>query len=65
MALMARAPLIVTRPKVPAADPTSDALFMAKAALRRAIGARTSADFQVNQLQQLVDRLEAERRAAL
>jgi hypothetical protein len=58
-----RAPLVVTRPRVAAADISDDALFAARSALRHAYAMRTTADTQVEQLKKLVDRLEAERRA--
>ncbi|MDP9223783.1 MAG: hypothetical protein M3P18_07975 [Actinomycetota bacterium] len=65
VAVLTRAPLIVSRPRVVAADRQHDALFQARAALRRAVTLRETADTQVRQLRELVERLEAERRAAL
>ena len=59
---MARAALVVSQPRLEAADRTNDALFAARAALKRAIAARASATLQVDELRALVQRLEAERR---
>lgn len=61
--VVARAPIVIVRPRVAAADSSEDALFAAKSALRRAYAMRTTADVQVDQLRALVDRLESERRA--
>jgi hypothetical protein len=58
---MGRATLVVTRPRLEAADRKNDSLFTARAALRRAINARASADAQIELLRDLVARLEAER----
>jgi hypothetical protein len=52
----------IERPALAAADRTLDALFAARAALRRAIALRDSATLQADQLKALVDRLEAEGR---
>lgn len=54
---------VTERPGVPAADPGIDALFTARAALKRAYGVRAAAELQVEQLRALVARLEAERKA--
>jgi len=59
---LGRAPVVITRPRLEAADRENDSLFLARAALRRAIGACASAELDVDQLRALVDRLEAERR---
>jgi len=59
VSLLARAPLVVSRPHLAAADSQNDALFVARAALRRAISMRASADLQVDQLRALVARLES------
>lgn len=61
---LGRAPVIVERMPVAAADCSADVLFMAKAALKRAIRVREAATLQADQLAQLVTHLEAERRAA-
>jgi hypothetical protein len=63
VSLIARAPLIVSRPRAAAADDSDAALFAARSALKRAYAMRATADLQVEQLRVLVDRLEAERRA--
>jgi hypothetical protein len=63
VAIFARAPLIIERPRVAAADSSEDALFSAKSALKRAYAVQHSAQLQVDVLRALVDRLEAERRA--
>jgi DNA-binding GntR family transcriptional regulator len=55
--------LVVTRPSLPAADRRNDSLFVARAALQRAVAVRAAANLQVDQLRALVDHLEAERRA--
>jgi hypothetical protein len=59
---MGPAPLVVDRPRVPAADPREESLFAARAALRRAYTLRDTAQVQVDQLRALVDRLAAEMR---
>ena len=59
---MQPAALVVTRPIEVAADPGAVVLLEAKAALRRAGSIRDAAQLQVDQLRQLVQRLEAGRR---
>jgi len=61
--LISRAPIVVTR--VAAADDPADALFIARAGLKRAIAMREHATTQAEQVRALAARLEAERRAAL
>jgi len=61
VAVVARTALLVSRPALAAAERRNDELFIARAALRRAIATRASADLQVDQLRELVARLEAER----
>jgi hypothetical protein len=58
VALVARAPLVVTRPAAPTADPTDDALFAARSALKRAYAMRSTADLQIEQLRALIAKLE-------
>jgi len=55
---MARTPLVVSRPQVAAAVRQNDALFTARAALRRALSIRRDAELQVEQLRAIVARLE-------
>jgi len=62
MALSGRAGLVVEGRVAAAADPSSDALSSARAALKRAINIRRDAELQVEQLRALVERLEAIRR---
>jgi len=64
VAVVARAALLVSRPELAAADRRNDSLFTARAALRRAIATRASANLQIEQLRELA-RLEAERRAEI
>lgn len=54
--------LVIERPPVAAADARLDALFAARAALKRAYTLRQAAELQVDQLRALVDRLEREMR---
>src|SRR2546426_12630084 len=56
---------VVARPELAGAERRNDELFIARAALRRAIATRTSADLQIDQLRELVARLEAERRPGI
>ena len=63
--VIGRAALVVARPATPAADRSGDPLFAARSALQRALRMRETADVQVEALRQIVDRLEAERRARI
>jgi len=65
LAVLGRTALVVARPALAAADRANDSLFTARAALRRAIATRASADLQIDQLRALVARLQAERRPDL
>lgn len=59
-----RAAAVTERPAVPAADPGVDALFIARAALKRAYAVRAAAELQVEQMRALVALLEADRKTA-
>lgn len=57
--------MLLGRPApVPAADPRQATLFAARAALKRALAVRRDAELQVEQLRELVARLDAEMRPA-
>jgi hypothetical protein len=58
MAVISREALVVRRLESPAAGSRYDALFAARAALKRALVLRRDADLQVDQLRALVARLE-------
>jgi hypothetical protein len=62
VALIGRSAVIVARSRVSAADSAGDSLFVARAALKRAVVLRENASLQVDQLRALVARLEAETR---
>jgi hypothetical protein len=61
VAVVPRTALLASRPELAAADRRNDSVFTARAALKRAIATRASADLQIEQLRELVARLEAER----
>jgi hypothetical protein len=58
VAVIGRDALVVSRLSAAAADPSADALFAARAALKRALAIRHDAELQVEQLRALVRRLE-------
>ena len=60
-AVLGHAPIVLTRPRVAAADRRNDSLLQARSALRRAITVQKSAELQTSQLRELVARLESER----
>jgi hypothetical protein len=62
VAVVARTALLVSRPELATADRRNDSVFTARAAHKRAIATRASANLQIEQLRELVARLEAERR---
>lgn len=58
---LGRGALRIERARAVAADPGTETLFTARAALRRAYALRDSAQLQVDQLRALVARLERSR----
>lgn len=58
---LARSPIVVSRPRTVAAEREQDALFTARAALRRACEVRQAAEIQVDQLRALIERLQGQR----
>jgi hypothetical protein len=60
VAVIAHSAIVVVRSRPEAADSQNDALFIARAALKRALAMRRDTETQVQQLRALVSRLEAE-----
>ena len=59
---LGRAPLVIERPRALAADPGHEAVFAARAALKRALAIRRDAELQIEKLRMFIGTLDSEAR---